>query len=202
VFVTDLNQDNPAEPTGNAPLIRNGRNWTFNWTSTLSPQLTFNLRAGLNRWEETTGNTFGTGFDQGQLGFDPALFRQFTRVGFPVFDFAGGYQAMGPSRLISYGANDTYTIQPNMNWLWGSHLLKFGAEFRKYNDNTLDPGNAVGFYQFRKDWTQAVATRADAVSGNELATFLLGYPWMAYADRNIDPAFTHFYYVGFLQDDW
>ena len=52
VFVTDLNQDNPAEPTGNAPLIRNGRNWTANWTSTISPRLTFNLRAGLNRWED------------------------------------------------------------------------------------------------------------------------------------------------------
>lgn len=202
VFIKDVNQENPAEPTGNAPLIRNGRNFTFNWTSTMSPQLTFNLRAGLNRWEETTGSTYGTGFDQRQLGFDPALFSQFTRVGFPIFDFAGGYQAMGPSRLISYGANDTYTIQPNFNLVWGTHLLKFGAEFRKYNDNTLDPGSAVGTYSFRKDWTQAIATRADAVSGNELATFLLGYPWTAAVDRNIDPAFTHFYYVGFLQDDW
>jgi hypothetical protein len=202
VFIKDVNQENPAEPTGNAPLIRNGRNFTFNWTSTMSPQLTFNLRAGLNRWEETTGSTYGTGFDQRQLGFDPALFSQFTRVGFPIFDFAGSYQAMGPSRLISYGANDTYTIQPNFNLVWGTHLLKFGAEFRKYNDNTLDPGSAVGTYSFRKDWTQAIATRADAVSGNELATFLLGYPWTAAVDRNIDPAFTHFYYVGFLQDDW
>ena len=202
VFIRDVNESNPAEPTGNAPLIRNGRNWTFNWTSTLSPRLTFNLRAGLNRWEETTGSTYGSGFDQGQLGIDPALSRQFTRVGFPVFDFTGTYQAMGPSRLISYGANDTYTIQPNVNLVMGSHLLKFGAEFRKYNDNTLDPGLAAGSYTFRKDWTQAVATRADATSGNELASFLLGYPWTAFVDRNIDPAFTHFYYVGFFQDDW
>ena len=202
VFVTDLNQDNPAEPTGNAPLIRNGRNWTVNWTSTISPRLTFNLRAGLNRWEETTGNTFGTGFDQRQLGVDPALFGQFTRVGFPVFDFAGTYQAMGPSRLISYGANDVYTVQPNVNLVWGKHLPKSGVELRKYNDNTLDPGSAVGSYTFRKDWTQAVATRSDAVSGNELASFLLGYPFTAFVDRNIDPAFTHFYYVGYFQDDW
>lgn len=202
VFISDPSQSNPAEPTGNAPLIRNGRNWTFNWTSTISARLTFSLRAGLNRWEETTGSSFGTGYDQRQLGIDPALFSQFTRVGFPVFDFSGTYQAMGPSRLISYNTNDSYTVQPNFNFVWGKHLLKFGAEARKYNDNTLDPGNAVGFYSFRKDWTQAVATRADAVSGNELASFLLGYPWTAYADRNIDPAFTHFYYVGFFQDDW
>ncbi|HWB98595.1 MAG TPA: carboxypeptidase-like regulatory domain-containing protein, partial [Bryobacteraceae bacterium] len=50
VFVTDPSQKNPAEPTGNSPLIRNGRNWTFDWTSTLSPRMTLDLRAGLNRW--------------------------------------------------------------------------------------------------------------------------------------------------------
>ncbi|MGH9723213.1 MAG: TonB-dependent receptor domain-containing protein, partial [Bryobacteraceae bacterium] len=202
VFITDPSQQNPAEPTGNAPLIRNGRNWTFDWTSTLTPRMTFDLRAGLNRWEETTGSTYGSGFDQRELGFDPALVAQFTRVGFPQLDFAGTYRAMGPSRLISYGANDAYTVQPNVNWVVGRHFLKFGAEGRKYNDNTLNPGRAVGFYSFGKNWTQAVSNRADAVSGNELATFLLGYPTSAVVDRNIDPAFTHFYYAMFLQDDW
>ena len=130
VFISDPSESNPAEPTGNAPLIRNGRNWTFSWTSTISPRLTFSLRAGLNRWEETTGSSFGTGFDQRQLGIDPALFSQFTRVGFPVFDFSGTYQAMGPSRLISYNTNDSYAVQPNFNSVWEKHLLKFGAEAR------------------------------------------------------------------------
>ena len=112
------------------------------------------MRAGLNRWEETTGSTFGTGFDQRQLGVDPALFSQFTRVGFPVFDFAGTYQAMGPSRLISYGANDVYTIQPNLNLVLGTHLLKFGAEARKYNDNT--PGSG------QRGWRVYVSQGLDA----------------------------------------
>ena len=44
--------------------------------------------------------------------------------------------------------------------------------------------------------------KADAVSGNELATFLLGYPTMGGVDRNIDPAFSNFYWAVFLQDDW
>jgi len=202
VFLTDLSQKNPAEPTGNAPLIRNGRNWTFDWTSTLTPHMTFDLRSGLNRWEETTGNTFAIGFDPRQLGFEPALVSQFTRIGFPAIDFAGGYQAMGPSRLLSYSANDAYTVQPNLNWVVGRHLTKFGVEARKYNDNSLNPGMAVGQYSFGKNWTQANASRGDAVSGNELATFLLGYPTSAFVDRNIDPAFAHFYYAAFFQDDW
>jgi hypothetical protein len=203
VFVTDPSQKNPAEPTGNSPLIRNGRNWTFDWTSTLSPRMTLDLRAGLNRWEETTGNSFGSGFDPQQLGFDSSLVSQFTRRQFPYFTFGNGtYQAMGSSRLLNYGANDVYTLQPNLNLVVGKHFLKFGGEIRKYNDNTLNPGMAAGQYEFSKNWTQANSNRADAVSGNEIATFLLGYPTSAYVDRNIDPAFTHFYYAFFFQDDW
>lgn len=201
VFVTDPSQKNPAEPTGNAPLVRNGRNWTFDWTSTLSPRLTFDLRGGLSRWEETSGSSFATGFDQTSLGFDPALVKQFTRAGFPNIDL-GSYQAMGTNRLINFGANDAYSIQPNVNWVVGRHFLKFGVEGRRYNDNTLNPGLAAGYYKFDKNWTQGNANRADAVSGNEIATLLLGYPTQAYVDRNIDPAYVHYYYATFVQDDF
>lgn len=200
-FISDPAQANPIEPTGNAPLIRNGRNWTGDWTSTISPTMTFDLRAGLSRWEETTGSTYGTGFDQKQLGVDPALLAQMTRIGYPNVDL-GTYQGMGTNRLINFSGNDTYSVQPSLNWVLGRHLVKFGAEGRKYNDNSLNPGLAAGAYAFGKNWTQAVSNRADATSGNEIATFLLGYPTTAYVDRNIDPSFTHFYYAAFFQDDW
>jgi len=201
VFVTDPKQSNPAEPTGNAPLIRNGRNWTFDWTSTLSPRMTFNLRAGLSRWEETTGNSFGAGFDPRQLGFDPALVAQFTKLQFPRFDL-GTYQAVGTDRLLNYATDDAYTIQPNFSLVEGRHFLKFGFEGRRYNDNSQNPGLASGVYSFAKNWTQREALRADATSGNELATFLLGYPSGAYVDRNIDPAYQAHYFALFFNDDW
>jgi hypothetical protein len=201
VFITDLNQVNPAEPTGNAPLVRNGRNWTFDWTSTLSPRMTFNLRAGLARWEETTGNRFGADFDPRQLGFDPVLVAQFTKLQFPRFDL-GTYQAVGTDRLLNFTANDAYTFQPNVSLVSGRHFLKFGFEGRRYNDNAQNPGLASGRYGFTKNWTQAKALQADATSGNELATFLLGYPSSATVDRNIDPAYRGHYYALFLNDDW
>jgi len=201
IFNTDLSQKNPAEPTGNAPLLRNGRNWTFDWTSTLTPRMTFNLRAGLNRWEAGGGSVFGAGFDPVQLGFAPSLVSQFNQLQFPQFTL-DTYQAIGSSSLLNTNTHDTFTVQPNMNRVVGKHFLKFGAEGRKYNDNTQNPGLASGTYAFNKGFTQAVAARADAVSGNELASFLLGYPATAGVDRNIDPAITHFYYAVFFQDDW
>ena len=202
VFITNpFSNANPAEPTGNAPLIRNGRNWTFDWTSTLTPRMTFNLRAGLARWEETTGNSFGADFDPRRLGFPDTLVSQFTRLQFPRFDL-GTLGQIGTDRLLNIATDDAYTVQPNFNFSTGRHILKYGAEGRRYNDNSNNPGLASGFYNFGRNWTQARALQADAVSGNELATFLLGYPSGAAVDRNIDPAQFNFYYAMFFQDDW
>ncbi|MBI1358198.1 MAG: TonB-dependent receptor plug domain-containing protein [Acidobacteria bacterium] len=192
---------NVAEPTGNAPLNRNGRTLTFDWTSTLSPSATFNLRTGLARWEESSGNSFGANYDPRQLGFADALVSQFTQYQFPRFEL-GTYQAIGSSSLRNSGAYDTYTIQPNLSLVHGRHFIKTGVELRRYNRNTQNPGLASGLYQFDRDWTQALATQATANSGNEIATFLLGFPTAAYVDQNINPSLTNNYYATFVQDDW
>jgi hypothetical protein len=118
--------------------------------------MTFNLRAGLARWEETTGNSFGAGFDPRQLGFASDLVGQFTRLQFPRFNL-GTYQAAGGSRLLNTATDDSYTVQPNFSLAVGKHLLKFGAEGRRYNDNSNDPGLATGNYTFGRNWTQARA---------------------------------------------
>lgn len=190
-----------AESSGNTPLNRNGRNWTADWTSTLSPTMTFNLRAGLARWEEAGGNGFGTGFDPRQLGFADALVSQFTRFQFPGFGL-GQYARIGNGRGLSPGTNDTWTIQPNLSTVRGAHFLKMGVEAREFRDNRANPGNSSGSYSFGRNWTQGAANRADTVSGNELATFLLGFPTGASVDRNIDTAYTSRYYALFVQDDW
>lgn len=202
VFVRNVNEANPAEPTGNAPLIRNGRTIGFNWTSTLNPTTTFDLRMGLNRWEDSSGNSYGTGFDPKQLGFDPALVNQFTKLAFPRFDFNGAFQSIGTGTLLSAGAYDTYTLQPNINKVVGRHFMKFGFEARRYNNNTQSPGLASGNYNFARNWTQRISNQAEATSGNEFATFLLGYPSSGLVDRNIDPAFFNYFYAGFFQDDF
>jgi hypothetical protein len=195
---------NAAEPTGNAPLIRTARNWIADWTTVLSPRMTFNLRGGLIRWETQGGNSFGAGFNPAELGFSSALTGQFTRFQFPRFDFGStAYQSIGSGNsVLNASPTDTYSLQPNMNLIVGSHALKYGAEFRRYNDSTNNPGAATGVYTFNRNWTQERALQADAASGNEFATFLLGYPSAAVVDRNIDPAYRSHYYALFFQDDW
>ena len=66
----------------------------------------------------------------------------------------------------------------------------------------MNPGLSSGQFNFGRNWTQRLSTQADAASGDEFATFLLGYPTSAFVDRNIDPAFYNYFYAGFFQDDF
>ena len=194
--------DNPAEPSNEYPSTRVARNWGADWTYTLSPSLMFNLRGGLARYEGFSGNSFGIGYDPKALGFPSSLVAQFSSLMFPRFNM-GTYSELGPQGGFSYSTNDAWSVQPNASWAKGRHFVKFGSELRRYNDNTRSPGYASGQYTFDSTlWTQANPLRADSASGNEFASFLLGYPNSGSVDRNIDPSFRSQYYSAYVQDDF
>jgi len=193
---------NAGEPSGEAPSTRVSRNWGADWTYTMSPTVVFNLRGGLARYEGFSGNIYAAGFDPRQLGFPSSLVSQFTTLQFPRFNIGGNYSPIGADRVTSYEARDTWTLQPALSHNVGRHLLKYGAEFRRYNYLQLGPGAASGTYNFSKAWTQADPLRGDAVSGNEFASFLLGYPASGSVPFNIDPFYRSHYYAMYIQDDF
>ena len=194
--------NNAAEPSNEYPSTRVARNWGADWTYTLSPSLVFNLRGGLARYEGFSGNSFGIGYDPKQLGFPSSLVGQFSSLMFPRFNL-GTYSELGPQGGFSYEAHDTWSLQPNASWVRGRHLVKFGSEFRRYNDNNRNPGYASGVYNFDSTlWTQANPLSGDSASGNDFASFLLGYPNGGSVDRNIDPSFRSKYYSLYVQDDF
>ncbi len=192
---------NAAEPSGEWPSQRISRSWGFDYTWTINPVAVFSLRAGLARYEGFSGNTFAANFDPRQLGFPDKLVSQFTTLQFPRFNM-GNYTEVGASTVTSYETNDNYSITPILNLVMGRHVLKFGGDLRRYNRNTMGPGLASGSYDFSKIWTQASPQTADSASGNEFATFLLGYPTGGTVARNIDPAYRSQYYSMFVQDDF
>ena len=94
-------------------------------------------------------------------------------------------------------------MQPNLNLVVGTHFLKAGFEARKYNDNTLNPGSASGNYTFDKNLDPGRDRPRRCRIGQRIRTLPAGLSGdRGYVDRNIDPAFNHFYYAVFLQDDW
>jgi len=191
--------NNVAEPA--ALKTRDPRNWGADWTYTLSPSMLINLRAGLSRYENFSGSQFGAGFNPVDLGFPALLVAQFTTLQFPRFNL-GTYSELGGTAVTNYETDDTYSLQPNVTWIHGRQTVRAGVEFRLYNQDFLQPGAADGNYTFSKAWTQANPLRADAASGNEFASFLLGVPASGSVDHNIDAAYRNYYYAAFVQDDW
>ena len=193
--------NNPAEPSNQDPSTRIARNWGADWTYTVTPALVFNIRGGLARYEAGFGNTFGVNYDPRNLGFPTSLVSQFSTLEFPRFNI-GAYSEIGSQGVFSYMTQDVWSLQPNASFVRGRHVVKLGAEFRRYNDNSRAPGLASGSYSFDSAWTQANPQRADNSSGNEFASFLLGVPASGFVDRNIDPAYRSAYYALFVQDEF
>jgi hypothetical protein len=195
---------NAAEPSGEFPSTRISRNWGADWTYTLTPSVLLNLRGGLARYEGFSGNTFAGGFNPVDLGFPQQLVSQFTALQFPRFNFSGGnnISPLGATRTSNYETQDTWNLQANLSMVRGRHNLKYGVEGRRYNDSRLRPESASGNYTFGRNWTQANPQQADALAGNDFATFLLGYPTSGYVDRNMDPSYRNSYFALFFQDDW
>lgn len=194
--------NNAGEPSTEAPSTRVSRNWGAEWTYLVNPTTVLNLRGGLARYEGFSGNIYAEGYDPRQLGFPSSLVSQFSSLQFPYFSIGGNYSPIGASRVTSYSTQDTWTLQPALSQTIGRHVLKYGAEFRRYNNISVGPGTASGAYNFSKAWTQADPLRGDATSGNEFASFLLGYPASGSVPLTIDPFYRGHYYALYVQDDF
>ena len=196
--------DNPAETSRSIGSTRDYTRGAVDWTSTLNVRTVLNIRAGLARYVNVRGNPAAAGYDPRQLGFAGSLVSQFSTLNFPRFSIGGGrYTDIGASIYKDLNTRETSSVQANLNRTHGRHQLKLGVEFRLFNENTIAPGDSSGFYQFNKEFTQANPLRGDAASGDEFATFLLGYPnTSSKVDTLIDPARQGRYYAVFFQDDY
>jgi len=191
--------NSPAETSTILPRGRRGRTLTLDWTRTINATTTFNLRAGFSRLENLSGNDQTTSFDPTSLGFPASLVSQFSRPQYPQISM-GTYMAQGAGPSVQ--GDDTYTLAASGGKVIATHVMKFGVELRDFRTTNLNFGPAGGSFAFTKLWTQADPNRADALSGNEIASALLGYPTSGSLTLPITPAYRAKYYSFFFQDDW
>jgi len=192
-------EGNPAEISTILPRGRRGRTMTIDWTAIINPTTTFNLRAGFSRLENLAWNPQTLAFNPKDLGFPDSLVSQFARTQYPLINM-GAYMSQGSGPFLQ--GDDTYTIGASGGKVISTHVMKFGLEVRDFRSNNLSYGAASGSFAFSKLWTQADPNRADAYSGNEIATALLGNPTGGSIEIPITPAHRSKYYAGFFQDDW
>jgi len=165
--------NNPAEISTILPRGRRGRTMTIDWTATLNATTTFNLRAGFSRLENLAWNPQTLAFNPRDLGLPASLVSAMSRPQYPLVSM-GAYMSQGSGPFVQ--GDDTYTVGASGGKVMRSHLMKFGVEGRDFRSNNLSYGAAGGSFAFSRLWTQADPNRADALSGNEIATALLGHP--------------------------
>ncbi|MEY3284639.1 MAG: hypothetical protein RIR86_2652 [Acidobacteriota bacterium] len=192
---------NAADPSGNVPFVRQNYNGVAGVTHTLNDTTVIDARFGVARFTAPGGNTLGSNFDLSKLGFSARFISQAINH-FPQFRFTD-YEGLGSSPARVSPASTVYHFVTTVSKLMGDHSLKTGFEGRLFRNNTRDPGNANGVFNFTAGFTQqdpvAGASRA---SGNPIASFLLGYPATGTIESRAFPARQHIAYAGFLQDDW
>jgi hypothetical protein len=172
-FVPDSFAQNPSAPPGfGTNHDDKGRNLALGLTSVFRPTLINDFRFGYAYY-------FGTKEAQNihshfleSLGITRAPGA--TNDGIPAINVPG-YADMGDSDIFQpqIRKNHTFQFTDNVAWVSGQHTWKFGADARRYRL----------FYQV-EDFGQGLFSFSDgagSVSGTAFSDFLLGRPFLSYA---------------------
>ena len=144
-----------------------------------------------------------TGYDLSQLGWPASLNDQVVFRVAPqpvVVGYNGVFSTNGTGSTI-IARDDVYSIAPTVTKIWGSHTLKFGAEFRRSTHNYYQQNNPSGSFNFDNLLTSANPFSAGN-TGNGFASFLLGYGSGGGVTQNSLVAGQILYRAYFVGDQW
>jgi hypothetical protein len=164
------------------------------WTHTFSPAIINSFRGSYARIRFNSGVTTDPsgifGLDGNSIVGIPSPPQQ--TAGFSLQSFngqesgpPGANQAssQGAGYLSSFGANPTpeifidnvFEYSENLTWQRGKHLLKFGAEFTRYQQNSFYPGNDGELGDFTYTGLYSANPLAPAVSKTNTIDGSTGY---------------------------
>ena len=184
--------------------IHNRRqNLALNLTHVVSPTAFLNLRAGANRvFIRRIGSGFGENWPQtlGVKGVAPDVFPRFTISGGTVG--VSNFGTTGNQNRRAALTNTEYHV--NLTLIRGSHTLKVGGHYHRYNGNEDSRQIASGEFTSSTRFTQQLLPSGAAVAntGMTLADFLLGRLTSVTAEVGTGVGRRIQYYAGYLEDDW
>jgi hypothetical protein len=188
-------------PNGNF-LFRTNDGVTYDHVYTMTSSTLLDVRAGWQRFKEPNVRQHEGIFDPATLGFSSAVAGLFGGAKyFPHFDL-DQFSDLGEN--LSTATNHTiYSFQPTLTRIFGSHSLRTGYDFRQYRELGTNPGAQAGEYVFRN--ANAFTRNQDnstGTFGQDLATFMLGFPTAGTIDINATRLNITPYHGVFVQDDW
>ena len=176
-FVPNSFAQNPSAPPGFGTWKDDtGRNVGVGLTSVFRPTLINDFRSGYTYYSGTKeAQNIHSGFLE-SLGITRAPGS--TNDGIPAINVPG-YADMGDSDIFQPQIRKSHTFQftDNLVWVKGRHTWKFGADVRRYRLFYLVEDFGQGLFSFSGD----PLTGAGSVSGSAFSDFLLGRPFLSFA---------------------
>ncbi len=178
----------------------------INWGSmvddvyTFSPTMVLNTRLNWTRFTEAN--------DKPSAGYD------FTKAGLPAYVAAASQRLVMPNvdlnQFTDWGDNggdrtpyDIFQVFGTLTKITGRHYLKFGADVREHRESSASFGNSAGTYQFRENYVRGPLDNSTAAPlGQDLASFILGYPTAGNFQINSFRTNQAKYWAVFVQDDF
>ena len=187
---------------GQLPLKRVNDAYVLDWVGTLQPTFIANVRASFNRYIEGSRGDPNAGHSPTELGFPAGLVSQLSVPDwFGRYEF-DNYQALG--RYYSFNYTNTFALNPNITKIVNGHSIHAGLDFRLVVYNNQNVGNPFRL-QSTRAFTQKVFNTGDSLSGNSIASLLLGVLPSGGnngADYNVLTSTVQHYYAPYIQDDW
>ena len=172
-FVPDSFAQNPSAPPGfGTNKDDTGRNLALGLTSVFRPTLINDFRFGYTYYFGTKeAENIHSHFLE-SLGITRAPGA--TNDGIPAINVPG-FADMGDSDIFQpqIRKNHTFQFTDNVAWVSGRHTWKFGADARRYRLFYLVEDFGQGLFSF--------SDGASSVSGTAFSDFLLGRPFLSYA---------------------
>jgi hypothetical protein len=169
---------------------------------TLSPTFLAAIRYSFGRYSSDTFYS-AQRLDPRQLKVADIILRNSLFNSWPRF--MPSENMIGTGGRVKYRANDTHSIVPSFTKLAGNHTVRFGADLRLIDWNSREPGyDGAGRFDFDNTFTRSdpFLPNAGRISGTAMAGILLGLPSGGNLGGSSPASLRHYYYAGFIQDDW
>jgi hypothetical protein len=174
----------------------------FDSITVLGPTATLDLRVSVSRWlQDYKPRDWGT-VDASLIGWPKSLTDRFPDAQrFPYFSPAN-YRPLGSgSGNIQLFITTTLAFQPVITVMRGRHSLKTGIDMRRTGYATYPAGYTAGQLGFDRGFTRRDYLTQDTLSGNSIASMLLGYGASGQVDSMVRPYYSWMYYAPYVQDD-
>jgi hypothetical protein len=194
-FVPDSFANNPPAPPGfGDDVYDSGLNLALGLTSIFWPSLINDFRFGYSFFDGTKqGQNIHSGFLQ-TLGITRAPGS--TNDGIPAIDVPG-YADLGDSDIFQpeVRKNHTFQFTDNLVWVKGRHTYQLGADLRR-----------LRLFYLVEDFGQGVFQLDDgpsSVSGSAFSDFILGRPFLSYAQAGNSGGNDRLNYLGaYFKDEF